>query len=820
MRKRARLILSVLLLLPLLFGVVGNSAHQVYAQEAHIINPNPEIYVLVPGETTTIKVPLKAIGAPIYRPAYLIDTTGTPYTATEPVLRTDGFSKPQDHIYEYIDQYLEFDITVAESAKIGNYSFKINIYGTYVLDMSGETPFSEELTINTRILKEKEQAQLTVNNVTTENAVIGKEMNLSFSVKNEGEITARNVFVSIDYKESGMIADYTTKNIKLVDIAPDQRAWVKLPVRTFPTTEPGIKTITVNLSHKNDQGEVIKESYDLFITLNENEDAPKLFFEDFSYNTEAKQGDKLGLTINIRNSGKTTAYSPRIYVDESSIGPTKYIKDYYTEYIEAKTITADKVVSAEVPLLIAKEAKGGINEITLRLVYFDKQGVEYETKVTIYPSIESEGISEDGKPIVLIGNVKQSPQKPVAGERLDVSFDMENKSAIDLNDLRLNLNLTADKFIPVESDPYIYIGTLRAGTTKRITIPLTVSEHISEGLHYLEIDYTYSGGDDKVNIPVLDVQNDLGSASRPRLIISDFGSDIEELKAGSVFNFNFDIRNTHSSVAAKNIKVTVTGKTPQGGEEIFSVTEGSNIFFISKIGAGETVSESLELKIKSDAATGSYPINIDIEYEYDGIKPDSNGNIGVTEENELTFLVSENARPVVDYIHVYSWDGAVTVGNPATLAFDFYNMGKSTLYNVVATIEGDFMSASNSMYFLSNVEAGGTSYAEFEVIPNVEGMAYGVVKITYEDSLGNEQVYTKEFEASVSGMMPWDPGMNGDGDMDVFNPVVPEPKKPIMATWLFVVMQVVIFVIFLLVSRKIVIEIHKSKLRKKEEEMY
>ena len=130
------------------------------------------------------------------------------------------------------------------------------------------------------------------------------------------------------------------------------------------------------------------------------------------------------------------------------------------------------------------------------------------------------------------------------------------------------------------------------------------------------------------------------------------------------------------------------------------------------------------------------------------------------------------------------------------------------------------MSASNSMYFLSNVEAGGTSYAEFEVIPNVEGMAYGVVKITYEDSLGNEQVYTKEFEASVSGMMPWDPGMNGDGGMDVFNPVVPEPKKPIMATWLFVVMQVVIFVIFLLVSRKIVIEIHKSKLRKKEEEMY
>jgi hypothetical protein len=124
------------------------------------------------------------------------------------------------------------------------------------------------------------------------------------------------------------------------------------------------------------------------------------------------------------------------------------------------------------------------------------------------------------------------------------------------------------------------------------------------------------------------------------------------------------------------------------------------------------------------------------------------------------------------------------------------------------------------MYFMGNVVAGGNAYAEFEVIPNVEGTAYGVLKITYEDSNGEEQVYTKEFEAFVMGEQIWDPGMNGDDGIGVYNPIVPEPKKVIMPVWLFVVLQVAILIIFMPISRKVIINIYKSRLRKKDEEMY
>lgn len=824
MRKRAnKFITTFLSLLLLIMSIMGNGT-QAYAQGVYVVNTDPEIIILEPDTTTTIKIPVKAVGSTILSPVIRADTSGTPYIVSQPVLRSEGLEVTLDGIYEYLEQYIEFEITVSDTAKIGNYPFKLLIGGRSRSYEGLEEKVEAELTINTQILEEKDPAQLSIINATVENPIIGKDMTLSFKVRNDGEITARNVFVSIDYGTgetgSGMIADYTTKKVKIDNINKQSETLVKLPVKASPTATPGLKTLKINLDYKRGDGEAFQETHEIYVSLKENENAPELVIEGFTYNEKAKPGENLGLVVNIKNAGDTTAFSPRITVDDSSLGEKLFIKDYYTDYLEYVKVGADKTIKAEVPLLISKEIIGGTKKLTLNLTYFDEEEVEYKSSVDIYPEIEAEGITGDGKPVIIISNVNQSPKVPVAGSKLVVTFDMENKSSIDLNDLKIGLeNLTGKTFNPVKSDPYQYIGTLEASSTKKITLDLTVSEDIPEGLNNLSLKYTYAGGDGGVNIPILDVQNELGSSSKPRLIVSEYKTDVEDLRAGSVFNFDFEISNTHSSVAAKNIIITVTGKAPGGQSEIFSVTQGSNSFFINKIGPGESISNSLEMKVKNDAATSAYPIYVNIEYEYDGIEPNpTTGEIGETEAHELSLQVSENARPVVDYVNVYSWDGNVSVGNPATLAFEFYNMGKSTLNNVVATVEGDITGTSGSMYFLGNVMAGGQAYAEFEVISNVEGTAYGVVKITYEDSNGDEQVYTKDFETMVMGAQVWDSGIP-DGGMDVFNPEVVEPKKAILPIWAFIILQIVIAAIFIPVIRKIVINIYKKRLRK-EEEMY
>ena len=822
MRKKARkLITTFLSLLLLMTCIMGNNSFA-YAQGVYVINPDPEVLVLVPGETTTVQVPIKSVGDDIKVPTIIADTAGTPYTVSQPVIYTVGLDFERDAIFEYFNQYLEFDVTVAETATIGRYSIKLLIDGSA---NSSNEPVSTELVVKTQILDEKAPPQLSVNNIAISNSIVGKDMGLSFKLRNEGEITARSIYLSIDFgageADSGIMADYTAKNLKLEDIGKGQDIIVNLPLKARPTATPGVKTLTVNVDYKTEDGKEYTDSQEIYVNLSRNEDAPDLYFEGFTYNKDAKPGEKMDLVLNIQNEGKVTAINPRLYVDESSVGSSKFIKDYYTDYITLKDIKADKSIEAKVPLLISKEIVGGIKELKLNLVYNDAEGVEYATSITIYPEIQAEGITEDGNPIVIISNVKQSPEKPTAGEKLEVSFDMENKSAMDLNDLKIELsNLASSTLIPVKSDPYQYFGTLKAGSTKRITMNFTVSENAQEGLNTLSLIYSYTGGlPDDINIPILDVQNDLGSASRPRLIVSDYKADVEDLRAGSVFNFDFDIRNTHSSVAANNILITVSGKAPNG-QEIFGVTQGSGSFFVSKIGPGETISNSLEMKVKNDVPTGTYEMLVTIEYEYEGMKSnsgtDKDGGTGEVENHKLTLQVMENARPVVDYVSVYSWDGSVTIGNPATMYFEFYNMGKSTLNNVIATVEGDLESSGGSMYFMGNVIAGDRSYAEFEVIPNVEGTAYGVVSITYEDSNGDEQVYTKEFETMVMGAQAWEPDFPEDG-MDVFNPDVQEPKKAILPLWAFILGLVVIVVIFIPVSRKVVINIYKKKLRKKEE---
>lgn len=849
MSKRVKGFATMFLSLMLLLINILSGIRVYAATNISVINTEPEQLIMLPGETRKLRIPVKSVGGAISSPVISVDTTNTPYTATEPTLWSDTFGSSMNYIFENLNQYIEFEVEVAEDAKIGAYKIVLFIEGSTNTGTGAES-VSTKLEIKTQILKEKEPAQLTINDIKYDNLTIEKnikDITLSFRLKNEGELIARSVNISLEYGDTGMIAGYPAKKIKIGDLEAGKETSVKLPIRILPTARGGMKSLRVNITYKDTRGASLSEDYDIYMLLIERDPEPtptptptpsptpklkpNLKITDFKYNPDAKPNEKLGVVIELGNFGQSEAYGPRLYVDESSLGTTKLIQDFYTEYIELKDMKVGQNTKVEIPLLISKDNKGGFQTLKLNLVYFDKDGDEYSSSVTFYPYIEEikdvkeeEPPKEEKTPIVIISNVVQSPKQPKAGGSLDISFDITNKGNMDLEEFKLGLrNLNGSTFIPINSDPYLYIGTFKIGEIKKITIPLMVSEDIPEGLNNLTLAYSYTGGGESIDIPVLDVKNERKeeeTVSKPKLIVSNYGADVDEVRAGGIFNFNFEIRNTHSSVAAKNIIVTLTGKS-MTGQEVFTVTQGSNSFFVNKIGPGETFTGSLELKAKSDTATNAYPINVTIEYEYDGIKPNpATGEIGEKQEYDLNLQVVENARPVVDYVNVYSWDRGVTVNNPASLSFEFYNMGKSTLNNVVATVEGDFMPSGASMYFLGNVMAGGNAYAEYEVIPIVEGTAYGTVKITYEDSNGEEQIYTKEFETFVMGEQIWTPDFPTDGGTDVFNPTTPEVKKNILPLWMFIAIQVAIFAIFTPISRKVIISIYKGKLRKKEEEMY
>ena len=815
MKGKMRKIIMVALSLALIVTNLIGTGAVAKAQATAIVLADKlknEDLVIVPGQVKHMRIPIRAVGEAMNGPTVILTSPNAPFTLSQATLSMADQSQVAN-LSNYGTTYVDFDITVKETAKIGSYPITIKVTAK---DMTDGATYSQTLDIYVQVLKELAPAQISISDATVKDAIIGGKTQITFTMKNEGEMTARNAYYSIDYGTTGISPDYVTQKIKIDDLAPGATKFVSLPLTILSSATEGLKTLTVNLEYKDADGNKTTDPHSVYVNLKSNDKAPDLMIDSVTYSGDMKPGAKVTVKAVIRNYGSSKANNVTVKLDDASVAADGFYKNYFTESIFVGGIKADGKIDAKIPLVVSDTATNGNKKLNLILAYEDTNGKKYTSNITIYPEVIGASTTSDSG--LLITNVVQSPEKPVAGDNMSVTFNLNNTTKTDITQIKIALQgLDGSTFIPVDSEPYQYIEKIAAGKSKKITIPLTVSEKISEGLNNLAVKVTYAGSTatDATTIPIKNVQNDLGTNSKPKLIISKYTVDQDQLRAGSTFNFTFDLYNTHSSVAAKNITVTLTQ-----ADNIFTVTQGSNSFFIDKIGAGETVEETVELKVKSDATTKAYPMKITIEYEYEGIKANpETGEVGVTRTSDINLQAVENSRPVVDNVNVYSWDGSVVVGNTATLSFEFYNMGKSVLNNVVATVEGDFTKADGSMLFVGNVEAGSSKYQEFDVIPNVEGTAKGTLKVSFEDSNGDKVEFTKDFEAQVGAATVFDPGAT-DGSTDVFNPDMPVAKTPILPIWAFILVEIVIAAIFIPVTKRVVINGYKAKLRKKEQEQY
>lgn len=811
--RMKKLLVAIIAITMIVTGTTGTGHHvQAAAGAIKIVEEGDNI--VKPGETNHIVMKIAATDLYISNPTIDIKAkdADAPFTIINQKLTFNG--KTVKDVYTNTTN-LEFDVKVKETAGIGTYPISITFTYSDVLYNEAD---SCTITTNLKIQEEKNPIQLTIDDANVGNTNIGNKTSIDFTVKNEGEITAKSVYLKMNFGE-GIEEGYTAKDIKIGDLTSGGKKTISLPISILSTATAGRKTFTANFTYKTIDGEEIKSSYNIYVNLTSTTVAtqtPKLRIDNVDYKEGLKPGSKFKLSVDLNNVGGALAKNISVAVDETSIDSTGILKEFYTNGISVVNMSSGITKSVSLPLSVSKYATGGMKAVKLVVTYNDESGNSYTLNETVYIDVNA-STTVVGSPNIIINNVSQFPEQPVAGGKVEVSFDLENKSNVDVSELKITTEgLTTTTFIPIESEPYQYYEKLKGGEKIRVKIPLKVSDDIVEGLNNIIVKYTYTGGEGTATIPVRDVQNEEGGISKPKLIVSQYTTDVEELRAGSTFNFNFDLYNTNSTVAAKNITVTVTQP-----DNIFTVTQGSNSFFINKIEPGETVSNTLEMKVKSDATTKAYEVQILIEYEYDGAEPNpTTGEIGESRTQKLNLQAVENSRPVVDYVNVYSWDGNVTVGNTATLSFEFYNMGKSPLNNVVATVEGDFAKADGNMYFIGNATEGSSSLVEFDVIPNMEGTANGVLRITFEDSNGDEVEFTKDFTAQVMGAGTFEPGPIDEGTGEVFNPDGVTVKKEIVPIWAFIIIEVVIFLLFIPITRKIIITVYKAKLRKREQEKY
>ncbi|MBO5239392.1 MAG: hypothetical protein J6B50_11565 [Lachnospiraceae bacterium] len=282
--------------------------------------------------------------------------------------------------------------------------------------------------------------------------------------------------------------------------------------------------------------------------------------------------------------------------------------------------------------------------------------------------------------------------------------------------------------------------------------------------------------------------------STPRVIVTGYETDVEKVLAGENFTLTLHLQNTSNKTAVSNMKVSMAAAN---GE--FLPTSGSSTQFISSLGAGKTADITIEMSALASLEPKPYVLTVTCQYEDGKANPfESTENISIPVYQEARIKISEvTVSP--DTIAVY---------NQGSVSFNINNLGKSTLANVQARLEGDTIECEET--FVGNIAAGAAGYADVMVTGIEPTTDDGMVKliITYEDSSGEECTYEEEVAVYVMEET-FDDEFFGDEPID-------EPKGMPVIAKLFIVLGVLAALAVIIVV--VIIIVVKKKKRKAAEE--
>lgn len=484
-------------------------------------------------------------------------------------------------------------------------------------------------------------------------------------------------------------------------------------------------------------------------------------------------------------------------------------------------------------LIAGKSLNTTLIPLTLTVKYEHEDGSVAEAQVFKFSlqTIAKEEKKEPAKrPVIQVTNVEYPRRTILPNEEFDLVYTFKNTGKVDAKNVTIDVKGYSEAgFKPAKAYDKKRISLLKAGESVEFKLSLKAIESIQSGIKPVVAEFSYFSVEDKEMATTITdsintyldakakedekAKEDLNN-SVPRLMIAKYSTGDEKIMAGKIFNFSFDVLNSHSSVSADNIKATVSS-----ADGNFAIVEGSASFYISSLKAGEMKNLTIPLKVKGDIATNGYDVNIKFEYEY--LKKDTTNNNALTKQTtELTealkLQVFSNDRPKLTNIRV--GDGEPPKHMEVTnLTFDFNNMGKSPLYNVTAEIKGDFKPM-NEVLIIGNVNPGEGKSWSVEVTPMMENMGSGILTISYEDGNGNVTSYDTDFNSEVVAPDTSMPDMS-----DMPNLPQPEEKKDVMPLWAFVGGNILVFIIAAAISKSVIVKKYKKKKRaeieKEDEEL-
>lgn len=270
------------------------------------------------------------------------------------------------------------------------------------------------------------------------------------------------------------------------------------------------------------------------------------------------------------------------------------------------------------------------------------------------------------------------------------------------------------------------------------------------------------------------------TAAQPYVIISSYSYGKGDLVAGETRNITMTFRNTSKTMAVENMMVTMS--LP----DAMMLTSSSNSFYIESLAAEGTITKTVNVTVKSNAAAQSHSMTVDFTYDYldNGIRR----NAKTTESISMPVLQ-------VDRFTVTGIDlpQEIFTGEENNLSVNFVNKSRTEIYNLSAKLNCEGLSNNGEEQYLGNLASGTASSADFYITGNEKGELVGEVIITYEDTNMNQRTVSVPFTTKVTSYEDaWGP----QGPVGPQNPddpgMDPGMEQPAGFPWFWVIGGVVV----------------------------
>lgn len=359
--------------------------------------------------------------------------------------------------------YAVYQLKASKSMKSGNYELELKI------KYNGDIEEVLDFTIDVEKNKDN-NSNLIMENLTYPTGTLsqGKDVNVTFDLRNQGQTDAENVIIKADSKDMSGLVPKSISQLKVDTILPGETKSVAFQFITTKSGETKNYPIEINVDYEDElvaDGEThnINQFIGVFLETDSNQSVPKLIIDKYNFEPKlVEAGQNFTMNLSFFNTNSTKAVKnikifltsdERTDSDSNSAGgsvftPVDSSNTFYIDSIPPKGRVEKKITMFTVP-----DADAKTYTLTANFEYEDSQAKPYTaTELIGVPVIQQSKLES--------GELSYSPEAFI-GQSAPISMEFFNTGKVTL----YNMMVKIEGDFQTENGQF-YVGNFTSGSSE------------------------------------------------------------------------------------------------------------------------------------------------------------------------------------------------------------------------------------------------------------------------------------------------------------------------------------------------------------------